>query len=67
MEAQNVILKIDRTKKDADVLEGKMCFCPYFVKNLAQCLCFETRFKKKIKLQVKLNINNVELYAYFAT
>ena len=77
MEAKNVILKTDRTKKDADVLEGKMCFCPYFVKNLAQCLCFETikhripvlklNLKKKIKLQVKLNINNVELYAYFAT
>ena len=63
MEAQNVILKIDRTKKDADVLEGKMCFCPYFVKNLAQCLCFETikyrililKFDLKKKSSYKLN------------
>ena len=55
---------------------GKMGFCPCFVKILKQCLCFETikyriyilKFDlKKIKLQVKLNINKVELYAYFVT
>ena len=53
-----------------------MGFCPCFVKILKQCLCFETikyriyilKFDlKKIKLQVKLNINKVELYAYFVT
>ena len=33
MEAQNVILKTDRTKKDADVLEGKNGLLPLFCKN----------------------------------
>ena len=74
MEAQNVILKTDRTKKDADVLEGKMCFCPYFVKNLAQCFCFETIKHRvpvlklnfnKIKFYIKLDILKIKLYVNF--
>ena len=55
---------------------GKMGFCRYFKKYLAQCLCFETikyrvpvlKFDfNKIKLQVELDYNKVELYAYLAT
>ena len=57
-------------------ISGKMGFCPYFKKNLAQCPYFETikhRVSvlkldfKKIELQVELNFNKVEFYAYFAT
>ena len=42
MEAQNVILKTDRTTKDADVLEGKNGLLPLFCNSLVQYLCFET-------------------------
>ena len=55
---------------------GKMGFCPYFLKYLAQCFCFETikhcvfvlKFDfKKIELQVEFNSSNIEFYAYFDT
>ena len=59
MEAQNVILKTDRTKKDADVLEGKMGFCPCFVKILKQCLCFETIKYRILILKFDLKKNQV--------
>ena len=51
-------------------ISGKMGFCPYFKKNLAQCPYFETikhRVSvlkldfKKIKLQVELNFVKIEL------
>ena len=55
---------------------GKMGFWTYFLKYLAQCLCFETikhwvfvlklNFKK-IELQVELDSSNIEFYAYFDT
>ena len=55
---------------------GKMGFCPYFFKYLAQYFCFETIKHqvfvlkldlKKIELQVELDSTNVEFYAYFGT
>ena len=38
---------------------GKMGFCPYFVKNLAQCLFFETI--KHCILVLKLDLKKIEL------
>ena len=61
---------------DHNSLYGENVLFPYFVKNLAPCPCFETIKHrvpvlkldlKKIKLQVELDISNVEFYAYFVT
>ena len=52
-----------------------MGFCPYFLKYLSQCFCFETikycvpilkLDLKKIELQVELDITNIKFCAYFS-
>ena len=58
------------------IICGKNGLLLLFFKNLAQCPCFETSKHyvpilkldlKKIEIQAKLDISNVEFYAYFAT